>query len=197
MEDHMAAMSWNAVEATGWDHSVEQEPEIVHAGDSRVHIAGGWTRYTKDNEPILSSYVTYVVTRLGDSWGIQSRFAVDPGPAGLSDEHVGTAIGLVRQYIADWNEKRFSDAATQLNFPAVQVHPGRLVVWNSAEEHRSWLEAQPRREITLVKARSIQAGPSAVNLALSLAEDGREIETLVLVTLREGHWGFQAESAIE
>jgi hypothetical protein len=58
MEDHIAAMSWNAVEATGWDRSVEQEPEIVHAGDSRIHIAGGWTRLTKDNTPILSSHVT-------------------------------------------------------------------------------------------------------------------------------------------
>jgi len=89
MEAHVAAMSWNAVEATGWDHSVEREPEIVHAGADRFHIAGGWTRYTKENAPILSTYVTYVVTRIGASWGIQSRFAVDPGPAGLSDRARG------------------------------------------------------------------------------------------------------------
>lgn len=197
MEVHMAAMSWNAVEATGWDHSVEQEPEIVHAGEDRFHIAGGWTRFTKENDPILSTYVTYVVTRVGGSWGIQSRFAVDPGPGGLSDERVGVATDVVRQYLAEWNEKRFSDAATQLNFPAVQVHPGRLVVWNSAAEHRSWMEGQPWREITLVEARSIQAGPSAVNLAITLTEGGRRREALVLVTLRDGHWGVQAESTVE
>lgn len=193
----MAAMSWNAVEATGWDHSVEHEPEIVHSGEDRFHIAGGWTRFTKENDPILSTYVTYVVTRVGGSWGIQSRFAVDPGPGGLSDEHIGVATDVVRQYFADWNEKRFSDAATQLNFPAVQVHPGHLVVWNSAVEHRSWMEGQPWHEITLVEAHSIQAGPFAVNLAITLTEGGRRREALVLVTLRDGHWGVQAESTVE
>jgi hypothetical protein len=164
---------------------------------SRVHIAGGWTRYTKDNTPILSSHVTYVVTRIDDSWGIQSRFAVDPGPDGLSDEHVGTATELVRQYLSDWNEKRLSAAAARLNYPAVQVHPGRLVVWNTADEHRAWLEAKPWREIDLVEARAVQAGPTVVNLALFLRETGRERRCLVLVTLRDGHWGFQADSTVE
>ncbi len=195
--DHVAAMSWNPVEATGWDHSTEHEPEIVHTGDSRFHIAGGWTRYTKDDEPILSSYVTYVVTRLGDSWGIQSRFAVDPGPAGLSNEHVGAAVETVRRYLASWNAKRYTDAVQFLNYPAVQVHPGRLVVWSSEAEHRAWLDGQPWRPIMLVEARSVQAGPSAVNLALRLSDGGRESNSLVLVTERHGHWGFQAESTIE
>jgi len=197
MEEHMAAMSWHAVEATGWDHSVEREPVIVHEGADCVHIAGGWTRYTKEEEPILSTFVTYVVTRIGDSWGIQSRFAVDPGPGGLSDEHVDTAIAVVRQYLADWNEKRFSDAATRLNYPAVQVHPGRLVAWESPDEHQAWMAVQPWRAIALAGAREVQAGPTAVNLALTLADAGKERESLVLVTRRDGHWGFQAESTIQ
>ena len=92
------------------------------------------------------------MTRLGDAWGIQSRFAVDPGPTGLSNEHVETAVEVVRNYLASWNAKRFSEAAEQLNYPAVQVHPGRLVVWNSAAEHRAWMDKQPWREIALTGA---------------------------------------------
>ena len=52
MAEHIAGMSWDAVDATGWDHTVEVEPEIVHSGPSRVHIAGGWTRFTKANLPV-------------------------------------------------------------------------------------------------------------------------------------------------
>lgn len=196
-EAHVAAMSWGAVEATGWDHSVEIPPEVIHEGQDRVHIAGGWTRYTKENEPIISSFVTYVITRIGDSWGIQSRFAVDPGPAGLSAEHVGTAEAVIRSYLTAWNEKRFHDATGELNYPAVQVYPGRVVSWHSSDEHLTWLVAQPWRKIGLAEIRPVQAGPSAVNFALTLTEDGRESQALVLVTLREGHWGFQAESTVE
>ena len=79
LAEHIAGMSWDAVDATGWDHTVEVEPEIVHSGPSRVHIAGGWTRFTKANQPILSTRVTYIVTKLQDDWAIQSRFAVDGG----------------------------------------------------------------------------------------------------------------------
>ncbi len=197
MEDHVAAMSWNRVEASGWHHTTEQPPVVVHSGPQRAHIAGGWTRYTEDNQPILTSYITYVVTRISDEWGIQSRFAVDPGPEGLTDEHVSIAKQVVTEYLALWNAKRFTEAAGKLNYPAVQVHPGRLVVWNSAEDHVKWLEDQPWREIVIDEVRVVQAGPNAVNLALSLREGHKTSDALVLVTLRDGHWGFQAESTVE
>lgn len=196
-EQHVAAMSWNAVEATGWDRSVEREPEIVHAGARCAHIAGGWTRYTKDNEPILSTFVTYVLTSVEGTWGVQARFAVDPGPSGLTSEHAETAVAVVRRYLDCWNAGRFAEAAKGLNYPAVQVHPGQLVVWRSEAEHAAWLAGRPRREVGITGARVVQAGPTAVNLSLRLSDDGREVDTLVLVTLRDGHWGFQAESTIE
>jgi len=197
MEAHVAAMSWTPVEATGWDHSTEHEPRVIHEGEERVHIAGGWTRYTKDNEPIVSSYVSYVITRIGDSWGIQSRFGVDPGAAGLTDEHVEDAQNVVRAYLNARNERRFVAAAGWLNYPAVQVHPASVISWKSADDHATWLEANAPRETRLAAAESVQAGPDAVNLALTIVEDGVERRRLVLVTLRDGHWGIQAESTVE
>jgi hypothetical protein len=187
-------MSWDAVEATGWDHTEEVEPEIIQLGPSQVHIAGGWTRFTKTNEPIVSTRVTYIVTKVGKKWGIQSRFAVDAGAGGEAEAAAGH---VARGYLADWNGQRFAEAAAWLNYPAVQVHPGRIVAWASPEDHAEWLRVQPWREITLTSTRAIQSGANACSLALTLAEGGEPVESLILVTRRDGHWGFQAESTLE
>jgi hypothetical protein len=191
---HVAATSWERIEKTGWDHSTPIEPRIIHEGSDRFHIAGGWTRYTKQHEPILSSLVTYVITRLGDAWGIQARFGVDPATEATSDPDASPAEAVARAYLEDWNEKRFEAAAARLNYPYVQVNPGEVTCWQSPNDHLIWLQAQPWRVIQATGVRVLQAGPAAVNLALRLDEGNVARDCLLLVTLRDGHWGVQAES---
>ena len=63
-EEHDSGMTWAPVIATGWDHSVGAEPEVLHVSPDVVHIRGGWTRYDKAGQPILVNQVTYIVTRM-------------------------------------------------------------------------------------------------------------------------------------
>ena len=79
----------------------------------------------------------------------------------------------------------------------MQVHPGRIVTWNDLAAHTDWLQAQPWRTISLASTRVVQSGANACSLALTLAENGTSFESLILVTRRDGHWGFQGESTME
>jgi hypothetical protein len=191
---HVAATSWDRIESTGWDHTTSLEPRIVHEGTDRFHIAGGWTRYTRDQQPILSSLVTYVITRLTSTWGIQARFGVDPARDAAVESDTGPAKSVALAYLEDWNEKRFMEAAGRLNYPYVRVNPGEVVAWHSPSEHLTWLESQPWRAIQAPDVRVVQAGPSAVNLALQLTDGAVARNCLLLVTSRNGRWGIQAES---
>lgn len=104
---------------------------------------------------------------------------------------------MASAYLDDWNARRFTEAAAWLNYPAVQIHPGRIVAWDNQTAHADWLQAQPWRTISLTSTRVIQSGANACSLALTLTENSSSFESLILVTSRRGHWGFQAESTLE
>lgn len=78
-EAHALSVGWDAFIRSGWDHTVGNEPEVIGRSDSKVHIAGGWTRFTATDEPILANKVCYIATCVEGRWGIQSRFGTDPG----------------------------------------------------------------------------------------------------------------------
>ena len=67
--------SWEERETTGWVQTIGIEPKIIHESADRVHLAGGWTRYNAEHQPILSNRVVYVLSRQRLNWGIQARFA--------------------------------------------------------------------------------------------------------------------------
>ena len=73
-EDYAAAADWTPFKAAGWVRTQGVEPVRLHESDDMVHLLGGWTRYNKDDEPIVSNRVTYLLTRLDTGWGIQARF---------------------------------------------------------------------------------------------------------------------------
>ena len=81
-EAHALSVGWDAFIKSGWDRTVGNEPEVIGSSDNKVHIAGGWTRFTASNEPILANKVCYIATRVEGRWGIQSRFGTDPGNDG-------------------------------------------------------------------------------------------------------------------
>ncbi len=193
-EDYIAATSWERVEGTGWDHTRALEPRVIHEGGDRVHIAGGWTRFNSQNEPILSNLVTYVITQSAGHWGVQARFGIDPAGSNPAESGHTPAQAAVRAYLDDWNSERFEDAAARLNYPYVRVDPGRVTTWQTAAEHREWLDKQPWRAIEATDVRVVQAGHAAVTFALRLTDAAQPRDCLLLTTLRNGHWGVQAES---
>jgi hypothetical protein len=195
--EHMKAMSWNRVKQSGWDHSVGAQPTVVHASPDCCHVVGGWSRYTRDGEVIMTNHVSYVITRMtvngSDHWGMQARFGVDPGPGGLSDEHAPTAVAIVHDFFAALEHQCLGEAA--INLPLVWVRAGRVEIAHDTRQVRTLLEAQQIDSVRECPIRSVQAGPRAVNVAVG-GDDQAMPRALLLVTERDGHWGIQALSII-
>ena len=90
-EAHALTLSWDAFIKAGWDHTVGSEPQIIAASADKAHIQGGWTRYTAAGEPLLSNEVCYIATLVEGSWRIQSRFGIDAGQSGISEDDLSDA----------------------------------------------------------------------------------------------------------
>ena len=81
-EAHALSVSWDAFIRSGWNHTVGDDPEVIGSSEDKIHIVGGWTRFTASGEPLLANRVCYIATRIEGRWGIQSRFGTDPGSVG-------------------------------------------------------------------------------------------------------------------
>ncbi|MEJ2130370.1 MAG: hypothetical protein P8Y95_01800 [Gammaproteobacteria bacterium] len=132
-ETHAARQSWQPFIETGWDHTTGTPGEVLHAGPDKVHVLGGWTRYTKDEQPILSNTVAYIVTNVGGRWGIQSRFGIDQG-TDAGDETQASAIEAVEAFVNAYNARNWVACAEHMNYPTLQIDPGRVGQWTSADE---------------------------------------------------------------
>ena len=89
---------WKDRVKTGWAYTRGRESEHWHVSDNRVLLVGGWTRFNKQDEPILHNRITYILTRPGGTWGIQSRFAVGAWDGGddsaEADEAAAIAVDM-------------------------------------------------------------------------------------------------------
>lgn len=63
---------------SNWHHSEWARREVIHAGPDKVHINTRFNRYRKDGSPIGGFDSIYIVTKLGDHWGIQARSSFAP-----------------------------------------------------------------------------------------------------------------------
>ncbi len=64
-EQHSQGATWERMLASGWDHTVGAEPEVLHLSPDKVHIKGGWTRYTK---VLLTPHASSRGKGTGDRW---------------------------------------------------------------------------------------------------------------------------------
>ena len=100
-EDYAARASWKDRVATGWVRSVGVDPVRIHESADKVHLAGGWTRYNVQDEPILRNRVTYIFTRIEGSWGIQARFGTDSFTEGEVVDS-SAPVGVVAAHLENW-----------------------------------------------------------------------------------------------
>lgn len=73
-----ATPPFSALAQTGWDHSHWIKREIVMAAADKVHIATTFERFNSANESIGRFESLYIVTRVDERWGIQSRSSLAP-----------------------------------------------------------------------------------------------------------------------
>lgn len=194
--EYAAGASWSAREATGWVRSVGIEPVRVHESAGKVHLAGGWTRYNAGDEPILRNRVTYILTRVDGSWGIQARFGTDSfGEDGAVD--ASAPIGVVAEHLDRVAVGEFDAAGRSVSHPLVDVGIGRVDRYRDHAQVVEGLAAAAGRPRSVVGIHSVQAGTrGAVVAATWEATDGDRVQAVFLVGRLEGAWRLGGRSII-
>jgi hypothetical protein len=61
-----------------WKYSRWETRELIQFNDKKAHYALSYTRY-RDDDSVIGVYQSlYVLTRVGDTWGIQMRSSFGP-----------------------------------------------------------------------------------------------------------------------
>jgi hypothetical protein len=210
-EEYAAGVNYDRPIRMGWDHSEWDYKEVLHVSDSKVHAAGQYTRYTAEGEKIMTNDVTYIITRINDTWGIQSRFGIDLFDESTSniDEVDSLASKVIEGSVSATNAKDCENLADLLNYPSLEIDTGVVKTWNSPQEFCQQDHWMPMSIDTgwhhcdLDSVKVIQKSTIAVNMEVEMShynEENRIIATsqsIYFLTFKEQHWGIQARSTIE
>jgi hypothetical protein len=210
-EEYAAGLNFDRLIRMGWDHSEWDSKEVLHISDNKVHAAGQYTRHTAEGEKIMTNIVTYIITMINGTWGIQSRFGIDRFDE--STENMDEVDSLVSKVIEDsvsaTNAKDCENLSDLLNYPFLEIDTGVVKKWNSPQEFCKQEHWPPVSIDTgwhhcdLDSVKVIQKSTIAVNVAVEMRhydEDNMVISTsqaIYYLTLKEQHWGIQALSIIE
>ena len=198
-EEYAARASWTKREATGWVRSVGVEPVRLHAGRgaetaNKVHLAGGWTRYNANDEPILRNRVTYVLTRIDGSWGIQARFGTDSFTEGAHYD-AGPATQAVAEHLRALARGAVDVAAGLCRNPFTEVGIGRVHTHDNAADLEAALT--PDKGLTPGEVTAAQSGNAGVVVAATWTPPGgAEAHAVFVVSGVGGLWRIAGRSVI-
>ena len=183
LEAHALRMSWKPFIAMGWDHTNGLEPEVVHESGDKWHIKGGWTRVDKDDNPILSNRVTYIVTRLEGSWGIQCRYGTDPNNVRPSDDIENqSALDIAREWYVALHAQDEELAKSLCAKAYYEINAGSVAKQSMGTDLE--LDSLSNMEI-----KTIQGGSNSATIALN----GMASSVLIYLTKTE-QWTIKAVS---
>lgn len=198
-QEYAARASWAKREATGWVRSVGVDPVRVHpapgveSGD-KVHLAGGWTRYNAQDEPILRNRVTYVLTRVDGSWGIQARFGTDSFAEGETYDAT-PATDAVRDHLQAVADGDFRTGAALCRYPFTDVGIGRVDTHRTADDLEAALALD--RGVTLSEVAAAQSGSTGVVVAARWTRSGGgEARAVFVVGRADDAWRIAGRSVI-
>lgn len=192
--DYAARASWTAREATGWVRSVGVDPIRIHESADKVHLAGGWTRYNAKDEPILRNRVTYIVTRLDNSWGIQARFGTDSFTEGEVLDS-SAPLGVVAAHLENWAAGNLGAATETLIYPFTNVGVGRVDRYANAAEVADELHAEPPGTVDDIQP--VREGRDGIVAAATWrSAQGSSFQAVFLVARKEAGWGMAGASII-
>jgi len=194
--DYAAGASWSAREATGWVRSAGIEPRRVHESADKVHLAGGWTRYNAKDEPILRNRVTYTLTRIGGSWGIQARFGTDSYTEGEQVD-VSAAVSAVEEHLDRMVSGDLGAATGAFSYPLVEVGIGRVDRYQNQAEVIEGLAATPGKPQSIQDVGAVQAGRDGAVVAATWKDaDGAPVRAVFLVGWLEDDWRIAGRSVM-
>ena len=206
-EEYARGVNFERTLASGWHRSQWDSYDVFQAGAAKAHVAGHYSRYNLAGERIRTTYITYIVTKQGERWGIQARFAA--GSADLPDDRraasAAAAVRAVETYFDALNDATDVEAwAATLNYPHVRVADGSVELWETADAYAAGSQAGRLRTwagTRLDWAEPVQVGAGGVNVAVRysrlnpLGETLSSYEAVYLVTTRDGRTAIQARSS--
>ncbi|MCY3559424.1 MAG: hypothetical protein OXH13_12405 [Chloroflexi bacterium] len=199
-EEYLAEPLWADLEATGWVRSESLPPTVVQASNDKAHIAGGWTRYDTDDEPMAANRVVYVMTRSGKGWGIQAQLKTDSFADGVDfSSQERAAVSAVEATLALLDAGEIEAYCEALSYPFTLVGPpGIIIKIDTAEEMASAMRGVGDDRINAPPgtARVVNCGRSGANVTFRVERDGVPQRALALVGLRDGAWRMLAISGI-
>ena len=195
-EAYASGASWTQREATGWVRSVGIDPKRLHESANKVHLAGGWTRYNAQDEPILRNRVTYILTRVKGSWGIQARFGTDSFTEGERYDSTA-AVDLVGQHLEALARGDFAMSARLCRYPFTEVGIGRVDRYRDAPDLEARLGTMAGNPKTTRKVGAVQEGSDGVVVASTWVDgNGDAVEAVFVVGRPDGRWRIAGRSAM-
>ncbi len=183
-EAHALSVGWDAFIRSGWDHTVGADPDVIGLSDEKAHIAGGWTRFTASDEPILTNKVCYVATYVEGRWGIQSRFGTDPGNEGV--ELTASESVAVLDRVGGFLRSLANDDGSIDRFTSDEF----FVIGIGTVQRIKRGDNLGLRGMHAPKLRVIQSGPSSITV--NAVEDGHA--SLIYVVRQASEWRIKAGS---
>ena len=191
------AADWTSREATGWVRSEGVTPRRLHETAEKVHLLGGWTRFNAENNPILENRVTYILTRIEGSWGIQARFGIDSYVGHEVEETATATEDIATQFVANLSKANLSACAELCRFPLTIVRVGAVITATNEAEIVELLQGYKSRDISLKRVKAVQTGATgAVVEVVTEFSDGEEETGIVVVGKQDGHWSIAGTSKI-
>ena len=191
-KEYSSRVDYEKVMATGWDHSEWDYKHVIHTSIEKIHVAGQWSRYNKDGEIIHTNPIVYIVTKVEDHWGIQSRFGSDFA----DDDHdtsglESRAFNLITDFVSQFNGRNIQACTELLNYPHYVIGIGDLGEHLSPEDF-----SMAENEITIDSLQAIQTGFKSVNAALDITVGSQSFSAVMNITEREHHLGIQGWSLL-
>lgn len=207
-DEYTTTVSFERALATGWHRSQWDSFRVLHVSSAKVHVAGQYTRYTREGAPIFAALVTYIVTKRDGRWGTQARFGA--GRVGLTPDEIEANSTAATAALADYfnamnDPVDVASWAQTMHYPQVRVAGGRLEQWETDAAFMAGTEPGRLRTwftTRLVDVDTVQVGQHAVNAAVRYSLENADGDSLVvhdavfLVTRRDGTWKVQARSSI-
>lgn len=196
-EQYAADADWTPREATGWVRSEGIEPTRLHESADKVHLLGGWTRFNAQNEQILHNRVTYIVTKIDDSWGIQARFGVDSFTGELEADSAAKAESVVNQFISSMAEANYAASAQMCREPLTIVGVGSVECITGEREKAAVIEASSSKNEVSRDVKAIESGShgAIVEVAVKYADSPSKIG-IAIVGKQEEQWQIAGLSRV-
>ena len=195
--DYADAADWSPREATGWVRSQGVGPIRAQQSDNKVHLLGGWTRFNASDEPILENRVTYILTRIDGSWGIQARFGIDSFTGQDEEDSVSSATSILRRFASHIADGDMSQATQLCRKPLTVVTVGDVQLLFEDKEIEALLAGNRGRESSVSDLEVLQVGTHGALIALTMAySDGPDESGIALLGKRDDEWHIAGLSPI-